>query len=309
MKMILNFFKAPFSLGWLGLIIILMAGAMLMAIDNQTITFTPFDAVLERMDVLDTLENDVTYDLSEMQFQEFDEIFSLKNEQEQTENSTRKAQEADERIGAALKTLEEEGAFSADMDYGVDLDAELKTFNDLRATHRQTFDKIVIAYQAGDKDQAVSLTNQLEEENGALKEALNELIVWVEQGRLAALKEFPEVASLAVRYATIGLALLLILALIGYQVIAASIRPLHDLRNAITAIGGDRYRLEIQANALKKGGPAGALARALNQLAQNLQQQNAGLTAETERLRAELYASRRRRLKIYHPTAKGEPQS
>jgi hypothetical protein len=88
---------------------------------------------------------------------------------------------------------------------------------------------------------------------------------------------------------------------LGYQVIATTVHPLRNLRNMITAIGGDKYRPEMQGTLLKSRGPAGNLARALDQLAKSEQERTAGIKDETERLRQELYESHRRRLKVFHP--------
>jgi hypothetical protein len=300
-------FKAIFSLGWLGLVLLLLAGSILWALDSQE--SEPFDAAQERMTALSMLENDLPRALNQMKLYEARKIFSLKYDQPEEQDYARLAQESDAEVSAILTEMEEAGHLDSEQTYVADILTEITAFNQLRETHRATFDALVEAYQADDQDRINDLADQFEIENEDLDFAQRDMVIEVEQGRLEAKRDFPEDINDSILIATGGLALSLVLALVGFQLIAAAVRPLGTLRNAITAIAGDQYRPESISGLLKARGPAGKLARALDHLSTAVQQRDSGLKAETERLRQALYESRRRRLKIYHPEAAAEEQS
>jgi len=300
-------FKAIFSLGWLGLVLLLLAGSILGALISQE--SEPFDAAQERMAALAVLENDLPRALNQMKLHEARKIFSLKYNQPEDQDYARLAQESDAEISAILAEMEEAGHLDSEQTYVTDILPELEDFNALRETHRATFAALVEAYQADDQERIDDLADQFEIENEDLDFAQRDMVIDVEQDRMEAHRDFPEDINDSILIATGGLALSLVLALVGFQLIAAAVRPLGTLRNAITAIAGDQYRPEMLSDLLKARGPDGKLARALDQLAAAVQQRDSGLKAETERLRQELYESRRRRLKIYHPEAAGKEQS
>jgi hypothetical protein len=300
-------FKAIFSLGWLGLVLLLLAGSILWALDSQE--SEPFDAAQERMTALSMLENDLPRALNQMKLYEARKIFSLKYDQPEEQDYARLAQESDAEVSAILTEMEEAGHLDSEQPYVPDLLTAITAFNHLRAPHRATFDALVEAYQADDQDRINDLADQFEIENEDLDFAQRDMVIEVEQGRLEAKRDFPEDINESILIATGGLALSLVLALVGFQLIAAAVRPLGTLRNAVTAIAGDQYRPEMLSGRLKARGPAGQRARARGHLSAAVQQRDSGLKAETERLRQALYESRRRRLKIYHPEAAGKEQS
>ena len=300
-------FKAIFSLGWLGLVLLLLAGSILWALKSQQPE--PFDAAQERMAALAALENDLPRALNQMRLNEARKIFSLEYDQPEEQDYARLAQESDAQISAILAEMEEAGHLDSEQNYVTDILPDLEDFNALRETHRATFDALVEAYQADDSEAITRLTEQVEIENDDLDVAQRDMVIEVEQDRLEAQRDFPEDINDSILITTGGLALSLVLALVGFQLIAAAVRPLGTLRNTITAIAGDQYRSEMLSDLLKTRGPAGKLAHALDQLAAAVQQRDSGLKAEIERLRQELYESRRRRLKIYHPEAAGKEQS
>jgi len=300
-------FKAIFSLGWLGLVLLLLAGSILWALDSQE--SEPFDAAQERMTALMGLENDLPQALNQMKLYEARKIFSLEYEQPEDQDYARLAQESDAEVSVILAELEESGHLDSQQDYVTDILPEIEAFNNLRETHRATFEALVSAYMSDDLNQVYDLEDQIETENEDLDIAWRDLVIYAEQDRLTAQRDFPVDINGSILIVTGGLALSLVLALAGFQLIAAAVRPLGTLRNAITAIAGDQYRPEMLSDLLKARGPAGKLARALDQLASAVQQRDSGLKAETERLRQALYESRRRRLKIYHPEAAAEEQS
>lgn len=304
MKTISTYFKAFLSLAPLGFVMFFLAIAILFALISQS--SDAFDAALERMDLLNTLESKVTFNLIETQLQEAHQMFVF-DYGLPDDNSARKAQDANTVLNQELASLEKDGRFNSDLAYTTDITSELQNFNNTRAAHQKIFSKAASEYKAGNEDEAISVLEQQYEENQqTLDSQLRNLIVSVEHDRLAALKDFPDNANTNVQAATIGFVMCLILALLGYQVIASIVRPLRYLHTVITAIGGDRYNPEMQKDLLKKGDPAGSLARALDELARGEQTRNEGIKQEIERLRQELYESRRRRLKISHTTETAE---
>ena len=296
MKIIRAFLKAAFYPSLLGLVMFLMAVSIFVTSLMQI--SIPFNAAQERTLVLNKLQNEVSYALASMQIQEAYEVYVLLYGYEEGE-FIQYAENANASIDQEFANLVAQGHIGSKFPYATDLTSKLQSFNDARAAHRKTFNNVVSSVKSGSADAALVM-GQLEKDNQTLNSQLSDLIVSVEQDRLAALQDFPENLNRGIIFAVIGLALCLILALVGYQVIATTVRPLRGLRNMITAIGGDQYRPEMQAVLLKNRGPAGNLARALDQLARSEQERTAGIKAETERLRQELYESRRRRLKVFH---------
>jgi hypothetical protein len=298
MKIIRVFLKAAFYPSLLSLVMFLMAVAIFITSLMQV--SVPFNSAQERTLVLNTLQDKVAYALASMQIQESYEVYALLYEYEES-GFIEYAETADASIDQEFAKLATQGHIGSKFPYATDLTSKLQIFNDTRAVHRKTFNEVVSSIKSGSADAALVM-DQLEKDNQTLNSQLSDLIISVEQDRLAALQDFPENLNRGITFAVIGLAFCLILALLGYQVIAATVRPLRGLRNMITAIGGDRYRPEMQGALLKNRGPVGNLARALDQLARSEQDRTAGIKQETERLRQELYESRRRRLKVFHPT-------
>jgi len=303
MKTFSIYVKAFFSLIPLGIVVFFLAITILVASISQV--SDPFDAALERMDLLSVLESTVTFNLIEMQLQEVHQMFALSYFLPEGDTAQR-AQAAKAEINQELAALENDGRFNPEDPYQSDLTAELRDFNQTLASHEEIFSQLKPVFESQNETDQISFSEKLEENQQSLYYQMRGLIISVEQNRLAALQDFPDDAETGVYYAAIGLASCLILALFGYQFISTIVRPLRYLRNAITAIGGDRYHSEIQSDLLTKNGLAGDLSRALDQLARGEQLRNEGIKKEIEQLRQELYESRRRRLKVFHPTDKPE---
>lgn len=303
MKFLLNFFKSFFSLGTFGLMIALMIGLIFFA--SISIWSEPFDMIQDRIDLLNVLEDDASAQISLMQLNEAYTIFTFEYGTEEDDDTAQVARDADAAITEILDELWDYGYFDDDTPYAEDIVAVLDEFDDLRATHRETFEEVLAAYEAEDFDEAQQLLMQLQSEDVWISDSFQDLIQYVERGRLNAMNEFPEDANFGITVAAISLLSLLLLSLLGYTRVATATSPLHRFRNAITAIGGDQYRPELLGNLLKQRGRAGKLARALDKLAREQQTQNAGLKADVERLRQELYESRRQRLKLYRETETG----
>ena len=299
MKTIGTYIRAFFSLGWLGLIIGLLALVTLFAAFSQT--SDPFDAAMERMFVLSELESSVALDLAEMQIQESREIFTLSYGLDSSD-AAEKAQQADERISLTLAELEEDESFYGDDAYISDLSEDMTAFDEFRIAHRENFEYMVnFADDMTDED-LFDAFYTLEEDNEILTYMLRAIIIGVEQDRLRALGDFPDDANASILIIALALAATLLFALLGYQAIASAVRPLSHLRNTITTIGGDVHR----SSQTLAGGAAGGLAKALEELARAEQVRNQNAKQEVEDLRQALYESRRRRLKIYQPGRKAE---
>lgn len=300
MKKIMTYIRAFFSLGWLGLIIGLMALAMLVAAFSQS--SVPFDAAIERMFVLGELESSVALDLAEKQVQESLEFFSLSYSLPSS-GAAEKALQAEERISETMARLEAQESFRGDDEYYIsDLASEVNEFNQARATHREDFEYVLNFADDMEDEDALDAVYALEENNETLTFMLRSIVIGVEQDRQRALSDFPEDANGSLLMIVIALAATLFLALLGYQAIAMAVRPLSHLRNTITSIGGDVYR----PGQPLAGGVAGNLARALEELALAEQSRNQAAKQEIEDLRQALYESRRRRLKITQPGRKTE---
>ena len=299
MKTIGTYIRAFFSLGWLGLIIGLLALVTLFAAFSQS--SDPFDAAMERMFVLSELESSVALDLAEMQIQESREIFTLSYGLDSSD-AAEKAQQADERISLTLAELEEDESFYGDDAYISDLSEDMTAFDEFRIAHRENFEYMVnFADDMTDED-LFDAFYTLEDDNEILTYMLRAIIIGVEQDRLRALGDFPDDANASILIIALALAATLLFALLGYQAIASAVRPLSHLRNTITTIGGDVHR----SSQTLAGGAAGGLAKALEELARAEQVRNQNAKQEVEDLRQALYESRRRRLKIYQPGRKAE---
>jgi hypothetical protein len=297
MRFLSSFMKSLISLGALGLMMVLMAGLILYASFSQE--SEPFNTAQERMELLDTLEDGISVAMNDMQRAEAFSAFSLEYFGAVDAESIQTASDADAEISTLLEDLRAAGHFDPEHAYAEDITEELKRFDSLRSEHRKMFALIVNIYEAGNEEQWQTLLEQLQDDNQNLNDTLGLLVQFAERGRLVAMREFPEEVNSGILIATGSLTILLLLTLAGYLRVAAATRPLHQLSNAITAIGGDQYRPELLEGLIKLSGPAGNLARGLNQLAQHQQGQNAGLKIDIERLRQELYESRRRRLKLH----------
>jgi len=307
MKTQFNPFKALGTLGWLGVIILLMAGMIEFASFSQV--SVPFDTEMEKVYALTELEGNISQRLGSMQTSESFYVYSREYELD-AQSHLEDALTEDAAIGEALTEMADYGYFEA-VEYEDEVyspDSLIAEFNDLRSTHRATFDQIVAAYDAQDLESAWALEEEAALQNDEMNAKLKELIDWMEEDRLAAAMEFPADANLGVQWAALGFAAVIVLGLLGYQRISATTRPLSDLANATTAIGGDQYRPELLGGLLKKGGPAGKLARALDELAGGVQARDVGLKNEIEALRTQLYESRRRRLKLFRDEEKGGKQ-
>jgi hypothetical protein len=294
MKTIFTYIRAFFSLGWLGLIIGLLALAILVAAFSQI--SDPFDAAIERMFVLNKLESSVALDLAEMQVQESQEFFTLSYGLDSS-GAAQKAQQADERISLTLAGLEEDGRFYGDDAYITDQRQEVAAFNEFRATHRQNFENLLNAPEGMTDENWFDAFYMIEDDNETLNFMLRTIIIVVEQDRLSALDDFPDDANHSILIIALALAATLLLALLGYQAIAGAVRPLSRLRNTMSTIAGDVEHPSPPVT----GGVALGLSQALAELARAEHARNQNAKQEVEDLRQALYESRRRRLKIYQP--------
>jgi hypothetical protein len=290
MKIITVFFRAMNSLGWLGLIMLLMAGVMIYSLFGQPVS--AFGDNLAGMDALDTLDSDVTFKLNDMQLDEAYKVFELEYSKPQPMDYAVEAEKNYSQITQSLNEMVANDDFTAE---------DIKPFLDDLSAHREKFKTWVSDYQANQMDDARGLLDELQLDNAILKDDLRQLVMQVEQERLASQKEFSLQINAKIRVVVVGLSTILLLGLIGYQIIAGKIRPLGMLTNAITSIGGDQYRPELLGYLTKQGDRAGKLARALDGLATSLDERDSGWKKQIEKLKQELYESRHKRLKITRP--------
>jgi hypothetical protein len=300
MKIIRTYIRAFFSLGWLGMVITLMALVMLFAAFSQE--STPFDSAIERTTVLQSMQSEISLSLAEMQTKQAEEIFSLSYGLESS-GAFNQAQQARQHILQTLAELKDDDSFYEDEEiYISDLTGELNDFEATLAQNWQIFEFITQEFDQIDDQEWFDALLELEENQETLNLRLRDLILIIEKDRQRALADFPEDADASIFIIVVAMAFTLIFALIGYQIIASTVQPLGTLRNTITSIAGDVYR---PGSELPQG-TAKSLANALQELAEAEQIRNQNSKQEIENLRQELYESRRRRLKIHQPEKKPE---
>lgn len=297
-----NLLRALFSMGSLGWIFLLMALAIFVGSFAAVGNFLSFETTWQRIDVLDALEGDVSLHLREIQLNELYFVYALAYETAPSDELDAVVYHADE-IDLILEDLLAEGHFTADLDYYEEDIALLDGFWTLLDQHRESFAGVVEIYESGDVDGAIEGILALREEHEELQGVLRELIASLDADRLYAAQTFPEDIEFALWGVSAAVVAMLLLALGGYRAIAQVTRPVVELTNAVIAIGGDRYHPEMLDRLLKRRGPAGRLARALDAFARAIEERDAAQKTAIENLREQLYESRRRRLKISSPAA------
>lgn len=295
-----NLTRSFFSIGFLGLIFLLMALTIFVGSFAAVSNLDSLEMTWEPIDALATLEDQVSVSLRDMQLNELYYVYALEYEMPLGDERSAVAANA-AAIDQHLDDLVTEGHFTEDLDYfQEDIDL-LDEFRALLDQHRQSFDDLVRTYESDEVDAAIDGLLWIQDENEELQWILSELIASLNADRLYAVRVFPTDVAFALLGASVALVAMLLLALGGYHAIAQLTRPVVDLTNAVIAVGGDRYRPELLGRLLKKGGPAGRFARALDAFAQALEVRDASLKTEIDDLREQLYESRRRRLKISSP--------
>jgi hypothetical protein len=292
--------RSLFSMGLLGLVFLLMALAIFVGSFAAVGNLDSFETVWERIDALAALEDQVSVHLREMQLNELYFVYALDYETPLSDELQKAANHAGA-INKVLDNLVAEGHFTAELDYLPEDISLLSEFRALLDQHHQSFNGLVQTYQAGQVDAAISGIVDIQEQNDELQGILDELIASLDADRLYAAGVFPEDIAFALLGTGIALIAMLLLALVGYRAIAQLSHPVVEVTNAVIAIGGDRYRPELLGKLLKKGGPAGRFARALDAFARAIDARDAAFKIEIDNLREQLYESRRRRLKISGP--------
>jgi hypothetical protein len=299
-----EFLRASFSLGWLAVVILGLASLLVVAAQN--IGNTPaFDRSLNRMGLLNTLESEIAYNLSDMMRQEAEVVYNLEyGDDLAVPDANQMITETNAEIDQTMEDLEAGGYFDPHL-YGSEILAARDQFNQIRVQHRQTFQRLVDAYTVKDIRQIDDISIIIEQENQTMTKNLADIVNLAELQRYQAQGDFPSEANEGLLVTSIGLILALLLALVGYLRISAATEPLGGLTNAIMAIGGGSYRPELLSTMIKRPGVAGDCARALDKLARGLTDRNASIVQQIDHLRQELFESRRRRLKIARPENDG----
>ncbi len=304
MKNITIITKAIIASGRLGMILFLLACSMAVAAFSQG--SEPFDAALERTDLLGSLEGPVRLALAEMQLQEAQYIFSQAYGLPER-NALNRISEAEEYISAELDQLEQEGRISGvEYEFASDLSPSIADFDTLRADHRDLFDEVLFAIEDGEVEYVFDMLDELELDNLVLNDSLRSLVLEVEHDRLAALEAFPDDLSASILMVVLAMLATLALALLGYSVIADMVSPLRHIDDMMMSIRGDLYKKENFAHLQKAVGSAGRLARALDQLAEVEHRRTEAARAQIAAAREELYQSRRRRLKLFGTPGQGK---
>jgi hypothetical protein len=299
----LDMLKSPFSLGWMALVMLAMA--ILVLVGFQFVFFAPaYDDSLAQMQLLNTLEGELTKNLYEMQKNEAYAIYNIEfgltadDPTDYAALADAKNLAMDEQLANITEDL------LANETYGEDLQTDLQSFHDYRSQHRQTFSEVIQLYGNPDLTDARDRADDLQGENTELSAALANIIYDVDRIQQQTQKQFPAEANTAITATAISLVGVLLLALVGYQRIGAAVDPLNALTNAIMAIGGGQYRDSLLAGLMKRLGPAGDCARSLDGLAKGLTTRSAGQNHEVGRLKEVLLKSRKRRLKVAQPMEK-----
>jgi hypothetical protein len=286
------------------MILFLLACSMAVAAFSQG--SGPFDAALERTDLLDSLEGPVQLGLAEMQLQEAQYIFSQAYGLPER-NALNRISDAEEFISTELDQLEQEGRISgAGYEFAGDLSPGVADFETLRADHRDLFDEVLFAIEDGDDEYVFDMLDELELDNLALNDSLRSLVLEVEHDRLAALEAFPDALSASILGVVLAMLATLVLALLGYWVIADMVSPLRHIDDMMMSIRGDLYKKGNFDHLQKAAGSAGRLARALDQLAEVEHRRTEAARAQITAVREELYQSRRRRLKLFGTPGQGK---
>lgn len=300
MKRITDFISGLRSLGVFGLIFFLMALALAVGAFAALFNFiNEFDTVTAHIEALRVFQDDVGYSQGQAQIdevylqfyieQEFDisELYaSILSDYEAIQNALLELDEfydfAPDSATFSAQTLEARQGFEAQLD-----------------SHLQLLSNWKALYDSGEVDLAYESFPALREDAEFLSQSLDDLVVTLEKGRTEAARGLPSDVSLAVWGVSLSLVALLLLALWGYRQISGITQPLLALTNVVYSIGGDQYRKELLQNLERRGDLTGALAKALDSLAQGQQNNTSGLKQEVNRLREQMYASRRSRLKLY----------
>jgi|GEM_PF-1922077 len=306
MKHILAFIKAHLGLGWLGVVLLLMAAIVVVAGFFQL--NSSFDNAVQRLNALTLLENDVQEELDWIKLYEAYYIFSVLYDEEVNQEYLAGVQEAHTDMDASLQELRA-SYFTSDTDYSPESLQMLDGFDNLRKAHQATFQAIVDAAAQGAaplavRDQYVAAKAEYD----AMDNQLSALVQTLEEERLQEQQKLPGEVMDAIFVFSAGILLVILLGLWGYRLLFRYTEPLPVLRNAILAISGDRYRPELLAGLLKKPGPAGEAARSLHGLALHRQTHEQAEKDEIERLRQALFESRRKRLRISRPSQGQEVQ-
>jgi hypothetical protein len=293
-------FRSLVSMAQFSLILLLMTFSVLLGGIATIRNFASFTIVWQRSDALEALENRVSTALREMQKNELHYYYTLSYGLSQ-DNALEQIAANQAQILAILDELAAKGHFTAELDYAEEQILLVDSFRTLLDPHLLTIDQVAQAYLNADEDTALQILEIAQEENFVLEETLKALIAGVDAERNAALQTFPADVAFAVQGISLAIAAMLLLALLGYRAINHLTNPLHELTNAVIAIGGDRYKAELLGATLRQKGPPGVLARRLDEFAQAIQQRDASLKQEISRLREQFYEARRRRLKVSRP--------
>ncbi len=309
MKRLTDLISGLRSLGAFGLVFLLMAGVIAFAAAAAFFNFNAFTTITSHVNALRYFQDDIGYDLGQAQIDEVNLQFYVEQEQDIGELYGEITASYDS-IQESLVQLGSEEDFSAESaDFSPQSFAARQDFEQKLANHRQALEAWKALYDQGEADAAYAQFPDLRAGAEALAQSLADLVITLEKGRADAIQALPSDVTLAVWGVSLSLVALLLLALWGYHLISSLTQPLLALTNTVMSIGGDQYRKELLQNLDRRGDMTGALAKALDGLAQSHQRSTAGLKQENESLRQQLYTSRRKRLRLFRPQPPTPPAS
>jgi len=171
--------------------------------------------------------------------------------------------------------------------------------NDLasaQTAHRQKVVEIAAAIAAGDLEQARTREEELTAEQAQLREQVAELLYEAETALGQSLQQVDQRIQSAFLAGVTSLIVLPLLVLWAFAAVGRRTQPILSLTNAAVAIEGGQFNPEHLANVCERGDELGRLARAMEQMAQTVEQRHERLRARAAALRAERYEARRRKL-------------
>lgn len=182
------------------------------------------------------------------------------------------------------------------------LDKEINALDKLEQLgddYELNFDQIITAFQAGDRDEAVTLSLTVSDEKFERVHDLVEDLVFYSQAHL--LEEIQKADHLvrnAIFTGVIGLLIFPFLAVLAYLNTSRVTQPFLVLINTVLSIKGGRFRPELLGTLPDRFGIFGMLARTLTHTAQQIQESEDILLGEITTLKEQLQESRQKKLVI-----------
>jgi methyl-accepting chemotaxis protein len=163
--------------------------------------------------------------------------------------------------------------------------------------YNDNFDHIVEVYESGSHEEAIQMSlEESEEKLGRVHEQVEDMIFNSETH----LQEEVEIVDDRIRSAiftgVLGLVMFPVLAVWAFVVSSRMTMPFLTLTNAVAALAGSRFRLELLGTVHERRDGLGLLARTLRKAAMQVEAREAALQAEVDQLAAQVQERKARRL-------------